>query len=300
MNIKRILGKKRSRKYPIRRDGDGKSLRQRCFKLFPQEMRPGEVAAELNMKISTVQTYFKQWKKESQDSRSGEDYLKRILKQPGPEREKTISLLSRVFRLPEDNIEEILAKPYGLRHLLVGKVYTPGHEDADFKRRMSFEIGEFIANYVTAQGGKFVDVLYTLLRYVKEQRAYREWLDEGIEENNKEIAFIRQFLEEVAQSDQHGRPVVEQLTRDEMNEIYKHGMDAKLKQVTELYWKRVDELMGSGLTEEQAFEKMYQDSANQGDLRSAMMMRSFQKTERPSLKSEPNHPPSPSDTLSSE
>ena len=63
MNLRRLLGLKRTRKYPIQRDWFGKSLRQRCFEAFDEGERPAEVIKELKAKESTVFRYFQQWKK---------------------------------------------------------------------------------------------------------------------------------------------------------------------------------------------------------------------------------------------
>jgi hypothetical protein len=54
MRLTKFFRVRKSRKYPIKRDGEGRSLRVRCFERFEQGQRPVEVARKLNIKEATA------------------------------------------------------------------------------------------------------------------------------------------------------------------------------------------------------------------------------------------------------
>jgi hypothetical protein len=55
--------RKKGRKYPIKRDIIGKSARQKCFRLFEDEIPSKLVAEWEDVPIKTVYKYHQQWQK---------------------------------------------------------------------------------------------------------------------------------------------------------------------------------------------------------------------------------------------
>ena len=51
----------RGRRYPIQRDDEGLSLRQRCFRLFKQGKNALEVTEIIGMNIATARRYYSGW-----------------------------------------------------------------------------------------------------------------------------------------------------------------------------------------------------------------------------------------------
>ena len=94
MRLPRLSRSKKSRKYPVQRDQEGKSLRARCIERFNQNRRPAEVAKELNMPTATAQRYFRDWKILSPSLERLYAFVKGLLKKNNPEREKNIDLFA--------------------------------------------------------------------------------------------------------------------------------------------------------------------------------------------------------------
>ncbi len=78
MRLPRLFRSRKSRKYPIKRDQEGKSLRARCFERFERHQRPADIARELNMQEPTVQRYFRQWQKLGPNFDRKHDYFKKL------------------------------------------------------------------------------------------------------------------------------------------------------------------------------------------------------------------------------
>jgi AraC-like DNA-binding protein len=205
MTLKRLLGIRKSRKYPIKRDSRGQSLRARCFQLFDEGKRPVEVAKELGMKESTAKRYFQDWKRLGPNFERKHTYIQGLLKKSAPDRDHTLELLARACGIPKENLETILAQPHGLRRLMTGKLYFSGHADADHRLHVVLEVSLFISDYLMKNGGKFEDVHYALERWMKENQEFRKAKDADIKENNRDIALIRQVLEAAVKAEQQGR-----------------------------------------------------------------------------------------------
>ena len=297
MAIFNSFRRKRRRKYPIQRDERGRSLRKRCFEYFDDGMRPAEVIEEMKMKKSTVDTYFRDWKRLGPNFKRQYDFIKNtLLKKDSEDREYNLDLFSRVFGITQEELENILLKPSGLKRLLTGKFRFPAHADADRKRQVALEAGLAISDYLLHYGGKIEDLLFAFDRLMKYNRGYREEADADTKEENLRIAFTRQVLEAAAKDDREGRPRRDRLTGEEQMAVIRLALEAKAEQKRrglEIdYFIRIAELMAGGLTQEQAREKIYQDLIDKGDLEGAKLMREYQDIVHP-LKSDNQEKPPP-------
>lgn len=298
----RLFRTRKSRKYPIQYDDRGQSLRARCFQRFDEGERPIKVARELEMKESTAKRYFQDWKKHGPNFDKQYAFTQGLFKKTAPDRDYNIDLFARAFGIPKEELEAILAKPYGLRQLMTGKLYFPGNADADHKLHVVLVVALCISDYLVKGGGKVEDVLYAFERLMKENQESRRQEDADIKEENREIAFTREVLEAAVQIEKEGRPKRYKLTTDEEKAAIKFGMEVKMEQgirsFEAQYWIRTGELMAEGLTSEQAREKIYQDLLDNRDLEGARMMRKYQDVIHPLKTKGQKPPPSPSEPTS--
>ena len=112
----------RGRRYPIQRDEEGKSLRQRCFKLFKQGKNPRELAEILGMKLPTARRYFSQWNGCSPALEAIYRGLRKELQTKEGLSPRIIGMLSTAMGMPKWQIVDILYRPHGLKSLLMGKL----------------------------------------------------------------------------------------------------------------------------------------------------------------------------------
>ncbi len=253
-------------------------------------MRPVEVAKKLGMKVSTVYKYYQQWKRLGPNFEKKYAFIKSLLKKNAPDRDRNLELFARTCGTTKEEFEAVLAKPHGLRRLMTGRLYFPAHEDADRKRQAVLEVALLIHDHLIKNGGAIDDVRFTLESLMNQRKQYRKWEDARIEEENKDIALIRQVLKAIIEAEQQKRPKREKLSDEERNAILRFGLESKMKDLEKTYWIRVAELKGKGLTEEQARKKIYQDLLDTGDLKGARMMRAYQDMIHP-LKGNSQEPP---------
>ena len=118
MGLEEIFRRRKSRIYPIQRDAQGLSLRQRCFDRFEKGQRPANVAKELGAKNPTVFRYFTDWRRLGPNFDKQLAYVKELFKKTAPDREKNIELFVKMLGIDKDKFEAILEKPYGLKQFL--------------------------------------------------------------------------------------------------------------------------------------------------------------------------------------
>jgi len=222
------FGRKKRRKYPIKRDEKGKSARSRCFEMFEEQISLREIAERMGVQINTVEKYYQQWKKNPKLEQQLA-YFKELLKKTAPDRERTIELIAKICRIPKEQVETILHQPHGLRRILTGKFYFPAHADADHKRYVVLELASLISDHLVKNGGKFEDVSFAFQRWMKENKEYREEEDEDTKEENKNILFLRRILEAETENEQSGRVQPKRLSLAERDTIRKWGIQSVKK-----------------------------------------------------------------------
>jgi len=232
------------------------------------------------MNESTVKTYFRQWNLPGRNFEPRYVFVKGLLKKTSPDRDYNLDLFSRVFGIQKGDLETILAKPHGLRRLMTGKFYFPRHADDDRKRQVALEVGLFIADHLIKNGGTVEDVRFAFEHWMKENQRYRKVEEADIEKENQEIMFTRKVIEAAYKAEQQGRVKRDRLTYKERNVAIRYGLEAKMeleiRRLEKEYWSRIGELMGEGLTVEQARARIYQDLLEKGDMKGAKAMLQYQ------------------------
>jgi hypothetical protein len=285
-----IFGRKKHRRYPIRRDIKGLSLRARSFELFAEGQRPVEVAGKLKAKESTVLRYFRDWIQLGLTFKLKYAYAQELFKKTNPERDKNLESYAGICGIEKEEFENILSQPYGLRRLLMGKFHFPVQEEADRKRRIALELAVLISNYVINEKGQFTDVYFALKRWMKQNKHYRELNDAEIEKDNKAMALIHEVLAASTEAEKKGRVKRDTLSEKERDTIIKLAFERENKNMEIWYWIGIALHMAGGLTKEEAREKMYQDAVATGDMKTAKELREFQDKVHP-LKSNDQVPP---------
>ncbi len=117
----RILWFKR-RDYPIKRDNNGRSLRQQAFELFSEGYRPAQIFKGnlVAASMKTLLRYFEDWKKKKH--RSSRSTLRKIMKNNPEFTEKYVQMLADYFEVPAEEIVVRIEKPWGIEHLTRGEL----------------------------------------------------------------------------------------------------------------------------------------------------------------------------------
>ncbi len=260
-------------------------------------MRPVEVAKKLGMKVSTVYKYYRQWKQLGPDFEKRYAFVRSFFKRGNPDRDHNLELFARTCGTTKEEFETVLAKPHGLRRLMTGKLYFPGHEDADRKRQAVLEVALLVYDHLIKNGGAIDHVRFALEYLMNQRMEYRKREEANIEEENNDIVLLRQVLQAIIEAEQRKRPKRERLSDEERNAILRFGLESKMRDLEKTYWIRITELTSDGLTIEQARKKIYQDLLDKGDLKGARMMRAYQDMIHPlkgNSQASPTSPPQPS------
>jgi len=294
MGLEEIFRRRKSRIYPIQRDAQGLSLRQRCFDRFEKGQRPANVAKELGAKNPTVFRYFTDWRRLGPNFDKQLAYVKELFKKTAPDREKNIELFVKMLGIDKDKFEAILEKPYGLKQFLAKRFYFPIMEGADHKRHVALQLGILIAEHLVAESGNFQDVYFSLRTLMHNNMRFRQDKEDAIREYNQFMGFARQILQADLENERKGAVQPDRLTDEEINRLLKFEIESLPKKMETLYWKGIAALMmKEKLTREQAREKMYQDLQNKGDLAGAKALRSYQNIVHPLKTPHQSPPPSP-------
>jgi hypothetical protein len=280
MKLRKLFGIKKSRRYPIKRDSPGSSLRARCFELFDRMKRPVEVAEELKEKAGTVKRYYHDWKKLGPNFERQYAYVKSLIVKTSPERDKNIALFAKLYGIGKAQLEDILCKPNGLRRLMTSKYHFPAHKDADYNRYMALDLALLISDHLQ-HGGKFVDVYFGLNRNMQENAQFRKEQDEEIDEYNKLMKIVHAVLEADMEKERQGRVTPDTLSEAEREVIIKFGEELENKANELMYWFNIGVLKSQGCTEEEARERIYQNFLTKGDLNGAKSLRALQDKVHP-------------------
>ena len=109
------------RKYPIKRDEDGRSLRQQAFALFDKKLRPSEIYKQRLVQASqkTLFRYYEDWKKEG--NHISYRAIKKIFKNNPDFTENLIEALSKKLEMPVEEVRRRIVEPWGLKQELRGE-----------------------------------------------------------------------------------------------------------------------------------------------------------------------------------
>ena len=117
----RVLWFKR-RDYPIKRDENGRSLRQQAFELFSEGYRPAQIFKGnlVAASMKTLLRYFEDWKK--QKHRTSLSLIKKWLKENPEFSEKYIKMLADYYEVSPQDIVLRSQKPWGIMRLTKGEL----------------------------------------------------------------------------------------------------------------------------------------------------------------------------------
>jgi hypothetical protein len=297
MKLTRLFHMRKHRKYPIKRDEQGLSLRQRCFQMFEEGKRPIEVAQELKVDVATVCRYYRDWKKVGPNFETFYKYVKSLFNKESPDREENLKIFARAWGIDKERLEIILAQPHGLKRLLTRSLYMPAHADLDHKRSIAFRLALLISDHLINKG-KYSDVYFALRRYMQENKRYREKKDADIEKNNETMKLFHRALAKEMANEREGRIRPDTYTEEEQNFAIKWSMDKEKKEMELTYWFRIGKYMAQGLSKEEAREKVLKDEIDKGDPIKSEVFRKFQNEIHPLKTNDQASPPSPPQTPS--
>jgi len=290
MNITKILSLKKGREHPIKRDESGKSARRRCFEMFEDGYGLPEVIAAVNVRRTTVYKYHQQWLKDPHFENQIA-YMKSLLDKDNPHRQETITQFAILMGVKDEQIEEILQQPYGLRRLLTNKFSFPAQRDQHFKRSMSLALGMFFDDLLTQNNMRFEDFSFAFEKWSKESQLIRAEENEEITHNNRRIEYIRYLLKVAEQSEEDGRPIRQELSAEERQAYINLGMKGMPRSYEKKYWAAIEmRMLEEGLAPEQAREQMYQETLATGDAEAAKKLRDFQNKVHPLKTAQPPPP----------
>jgi len=152
LNILPIKLKKKSRKYPIKRDEYGRSARQRAFDTFDLGKRPAEVSHLVGIGLRTVCRYFADWKKQPKDLELRYRIAKTAVKIDSEFSEQTIKVLATGLGMSEEEVVMRLQKPWGLKQLLMGKWPNYGRERVQSEQESRLCAALNLVNYIEFYG----------------------------------------------------------------------------------------------------------------------------------------------------
>jgi hypothetical protein len=287
----KLFGQKKKRKYPIKRDEEGWSLRARCFGRFEQGQRPAEVAEELKMELPTVCRYFRDWQRLGPGFDKKYAFVKGLFQKTAPDRDKNIEQYARLLRISKEQFEEMLSRPHGLKSFLAGRLSFPIQADAAHKMSVAFELAILISDHLLNKGGKYEDVYSALRRYMLEEQQDRLDEEEDIKKHNMNMRLIHKILEIDLENERLGKVKPDTLSEEELDALLKIVVKKSKRETEIAYWLRIGILESEGLTCEQAREKVYQDLLAKGDLEKAKRFREFQDKVHPPSKNKPETPP---------
>jgi len=152
LNILPIKLKKKSRKYPIKRDEYGTSARQRAFEAFDQGKRPAEVVPMVEVSLRTACRYFADWKKQPKDLELRYRIAKTAVKIDSEFSEQTIKVLATGLGMSEEEVISRLQKPWGLKQLLMGKWPNYRREMVQSEQESRLRAALNLINYIESCG----------------------------------------------------------------------------------------------------------------------------------------------------
>ncbi len=281
MRLPRVFRiRKAGRRYPVKRDEQGRSARRRCFKMFFDQVPLDEIVGVVEVTPETVRRYYLQWRQEPVH-REGYSFARHLFAQANPNRDANLELFAKAWGITKEQLEIIHSQPHGLNRLITGKIYAPAHQAADHKRHVALEVAVLIADHLTKKGGAVEDVCFAFQRWMQENQKNREQEDADIRDDNLDLEIMHKVLEADAENERAGRVKPDTLSEEERNAILRYGVSSAKRNAEIFYWLRIASLMGEGLTPEQSREKIYQDLLAKGDLKGAEMVRRFQDRVHP-------------------
>ena len=132
------------RKYPIKRDEQGRSLRQRAFDLFDKKLRPSAIYRQhlLTIKQKTLLRYYEDWKRKKGDHVS-DRMIKKVMKNNPDFTEQLLRTLSQELEMPFEEVIKRMQRPWGVKQALRGQLpdYRLKREQSEIEARLNGGLG---------------------------------------------------------------------------------------------------------------------------------------------------------------
>jgi hypothetical protein len=147
MKILSLIKGKKSRKYPVRYNEFGRSLRKRAFELFDNGQRPMQVCKELPIKVRTCLRYWADWKRTPPNLERRYTFLRKALKNNTGLKEDILESVAEYNHISRDEVIRRFRLPHGLKQLLLGKwpALWPDEEitEGEYKLRAALTLLDF-------------------------------------------------------------------------------------------------------------------------------------------------------------
>lgn len=157
--------RRKTRKYPIKRDSYGRSARQRAFDAFENGKTAAEVAVMVPISARTARRYFADWKKKLPGNLEVRYRLAKAVRKSSREfSEETIESLGAHLGMSEEEVAERLQKPWGLKQLLMGRWPNRRQERAQSEAEVRLRAALNLINLLESGGVPPETILEQLLR----------------------------------------------------------------------------------------------------------------------------------------
>jgi len=123
----------RGRRYPIKRDDEGRSARQRAFALFDAGLMPAEVAAKVGVSARTARRYRSDWRKRPTDYHFKCVLIRQSLRHPSVRDLFATEIASRLD-LPVRFVMRRLSQPWAVKQIVTGEWVNWGGEEREKRR----------------------------------------------------------------------------------------------------------------------------------------------------------------------
>lgn len=144
--------RKKSRKYPIKRDVPGRSARNRAFQASDDGKRPSEASEIVGISPRTACRYFADWKKLPQNLEFNYRMIRTIRKINREFSKETIELLSASLEMSEEEVKKRLEKPWGLKRLIMGKWPDHRHEREQSQAELRLRAALRVISLIESRG----------------------------------------------------------------------------------------------------------------------------------------------------
>jgi hypothetical protein len=274
MRLPRLFHGRRSRKYPIKRDAQGLSLRERCFHDFDEGKGPAEVGRIYNVKEDTAFRYHREWQQRGPHYEERYAFIQEMLHNVSlGQRDKTVGLLAKVWGTDKENMESVLSTPHGLGRLLGGKILLPSREKTCHKMQMSLELGYILADYLVKRHGRCSELYLTLKEFLEKGLKFPTYTDNAESEQTLESVYkimVREIENEKRDGIKQGG-----LSVEEGDSTMNPEINQAVRQAEIIYLEEMTSLIDKGSTPEQAHQKIYLRVILKGNLKGAGMMQRF-------------------------
>jgi len=165
LHVRRL---RRGRKYPIKRDDEGRSARHRAFDLFDKGLMPAQVAAQVGISARTARRYRADWRKRPTDYRFQYILMKQFLRHANV-RHLFATEIAKRLHLPVRFVMRRLSQPWAAKQILTGEWVKWGGEEREKRRWARLQAADMILD-MCAEARVSPSQVIAMLRRLKAKR----------------------------------------------------------------------------------------------------------------------------------